>query len=335
MSCGTSLHFGSNLAPVTVLECAIPHGRTARRLEWQHLPPHLRAFVERRVGSPVVKADSQGSGFTPAFASVLTCADGSRHFVKAASVKAQRNFAASYRQEAVTAGVLPDEVAAPKLAWVRDDGEWVVLGYPHHPHATPLRPWRDEELALTLQSLAAIATQLTPAPGWGLPTLAEEIGGFAHAWGDHVLRRHPDLPHGDLAAAAAARVENLRGDTVVHCDARDDNILLTASGALLCDWTWVAVGPAWFDSLCLLVGAHGDGHDTETLLAELPVFAAAAPADITTALALVTGWFWQAGDAPTPTFSPHVREAQAWLGQAGWDWLSQRLARDLGTRSGR
>ena len=38
-------------------------------------------------------ATSQNSGFTPGFASVLECEDGSRHFVKAASVRAQRMFA--------------------------------------------------------------------------------------------------------------------------------------------------------------------------------------------------------------------------------------------------
>ena len=70
----------------------IPHGRTARRLEWPHLPPSVRTSIEHRCGSPVVEADSQGAGFTPGFASVLTCADGSRHFVKAASNAAQRMF---------------------------------------------------------------------------------------------------------------------------------------------------------------------------------------------------------------------------------------------------
>ena len=48
-----------------------PHDRTARRLEWAFLPPHLRAWIERRCGSPVVSAISQTSGFTPGFASVL------------------------------------------------------------------------------------------------------------------------------------------------------------------------------------------------------------------------------------------------------------------------
>ena len=79
---------------VRVTPSAIPVGKTARRLQWAHLPPTVRALVEDHCGSAVVDAESQDAGFTPGFASVLTCVDGSRHFVKAASVKAQRMFAA-------------------------------------------------------------------------------------------------------------------------------------------------------------------------------------------------------------------------------------------------
>ena len=85
---------------MSAIPTTIPHGRTAQRLTWPHLPPAVRAYIERRCGSPVVDAASQGGGFTPGFASVLTCADGSRHFVKAASTKAQKLFAGSYREEA-------------------------------------------------------------------------------------------------------------------------------------------------------------------------------------------------------------------------------------------
>ena len=69
----------------------VPTTGTARRLEWTFLPRHVRALVEKRCGSPVASATSQNAGFTPGFASVLTCEDGSRHFVKAASVAAQRS----------------------------------------------------------------------------------------------------------------------------------------------------------------------------------------------------------------------------------------------------
>ena len=93
-----------------------PAGKTARRLEWPFLPPNLRAYIERKCGSPVVEAESQGAGYTPGFASVLTCEDGSRHFVKAASVKAQRIFAVSYREEARKLAALPESVASPAAA---------------------------------------------------------------------------------------------------------------------------------------------------------------------------------------------------------------------------
>ena len=114
----------------------VPSGKTARRLEWPFLPPNLRAYIERKCGSPVVEAETQDAGFTPGFASVLTCEDGSRHFVKAASVKAQRLFAESYREEARKLTALPESVAAPRLLWMLDD-DWVVLGLEYVDGATP------------------------------------------------------------------------------------------------------------------------------------------------------------------------------------------------------
>ncbi len=106
-----------------------PTGRTARRLEWAHLPPAVRALIEERIGTPVAEARSQTSGFTPGFASVLVGADGSHHFVKAASVKAQRMFAESYREEARKLAALPASTLAPRLLWTHDDADWVVLGH--------------------------------------------------------------------------------------------------------------------------------------------------------------------------------------------------------------
>ena len=67
----------------------VPHGKTALRLEWKFLPPEVRALVEDELGAPVVEADSRTSGFTPGFASVVTGADGSTMFVKAANKVAQ------------------------------------------------------------------------------------------------------------------------------------------------------------------------------------------------------------------------------------------------------
>ena len=95
----------------------IPHGRTARRLEWAHLPPAVRAAIEERLRRRRSRsAASQNGGFTPGFASVLECEDGSRHFVKAASTKAQRMFAEAYREEARKLAALPDAAPGPAAA---------------------------------------------------------------------------------------------------------------------------------------------------------------------------------------------------------------------------
>src|SRR5688572_11739165 len=84
----------------------VPRGHTARRLTWRHLPPALRRAVERRLGSTVVDAASQDSGFTPGFASRLLLEDSGRVFLKAASRTAQAAYAAAYAEEARVLGLL-------------------------------------------------------------------------------------------------------------------------------------------------------------------------------------------------------------------------------------
>ena len=122
----------------------VPHGRTARRLEWQHLHPDVRKLVEDRLGSRVREARSMGSGFTPGFASVLEGEDGSRIFVKAASKQGQRRIAASYAEEARKLALLPASLPAPRLLWAADDGRWVVNAIEYVEGANPARPWRDD-----------------------------------------------------------------------------------------------------------------------------------------------------------------------------------------------
>jgi hypothetical protein len=302
----------------------IPHGRTARRLEWAHLPPAVRSLIEQRCGSAVVEAVSQGGGFTPGFASVLTCADGSRHFVKAASTVAQRMFADSYREEARKLRALPESVPAPRLLWSVDD-DWVVLGLEHIEARAPRRPWRVDELAHCLDALEVAAEQLTPAPeDLELDPIAEELARWPAFWDD--VRAGHDLPHADEAAALAASfAEVLGGDTVVHTDVRDDNVLLTTDGrALFCDWNWPVVGADWLDSLILLIGPRGDGVDVEAVIAARRLLRDVPPDHIDRLLALVCGYFLRSAADPVPPTSPHIREAQRWQGEVVWAWLCER-----------
>jgi hypothetical protein len=308
-----------------VIPTTIPHGRTARRLEWPFLPPHLRAWIERRCGSPVVLAESQGAGFTPGFASVLTCADGSRHFVKAASVKAQRLFADSYREEARKLAVLPASVAAPRLLWSLDD-DWVVLGLEHVEARAPQRPWQPADLDALLDLLEETARLLTPAPvGLDLDTFVAEVADWPASW-EHLRGSRPDLVHHDEAAALAAGfAEVTDGSTLVHSDVRDDNVLITPDGrALLCDWNWPAVAAPWIDTVVALIGPRGDGLDVEAVLAARPLTRDLPPAHVDTLLALLCGYFLRQAEAPVPSTSPHLRDAQRWQGEVVWDWLRER-----------
>ncbi len=303
----------------------VPPGRTARRLEWRFLPPHVRALVEKQCGSPVVDAVSQGGGYTPGFASVLTCADGSRHFVKAASTKAQRAFADSYREEARKLGLLPPSLDAPRLLWLHDH-DWVVLGLEYVEGRNPHRPWRPEELDATLDALEAVVAELTPPPdGLDLDTFAEDSADLVACW-EHVRATRPGLPHLEEAAALAAGFgPGTAGETVVHLDVRDDNVILDADGRVwICDWNWPVVGAPWLDSLMALVGPRGDGLDVEPVIAQRPLLRDVPAEDVDAVLALLAGYFLRQGDEPVPPTSPYLRQHQAWQGEVVWDWLAER-----------
>jgi aminoglycoside phosphotransferase (APT) family kinase protein len=304
----------------------VPHGRTARRLEWAHLPPPVRRLVEGRLGSPVAQAESQGSGFTPGFASRLTGADGSRMFVKAASKKAQRQFAASYAEEVRKLKMLPAGLPVPRLLWSHEDDMWVVLGFECVDGRPPKRPWRMPELTACLDSLAAVAETMNPVPaGFELNPMTEDLPELVTGW-DHVRKHQPDWPHLEDAAALAATYESFPGnDAFAHTDARDDNFLITPGRpALLCDWNWPALGPVWLDAVDLLVSAYGDGLDADAVLAEHPLTKDADPDHVDAWLAMLAGFMLTARDRPVPPSSPYLRVHSNWWAEATWAWLSAR-----------
>jgi aminoglycoside phosphotransferase (APT) family kinase protein len=309
-----------------VLPSSLPHGRTARRLEWAHLPPTVRAAVEHQCGAPVTSAASQNGGFTPGFASVLQCEDGSRHFVKAASTRAQRMFAEAYREEVRKLAALPDGTPAPRLLWSLEVDDWFVLSTEYVDARPPRRPWREEELRRCLDMLLAAAPLLTPPPAeLELPRASEEFAAWPAFW-DQLRDTRPDLSHLDEAATLASRyAEAMAGQTLVHTDVRDDNVLLTTDGrALLCDWNWPFVGAAWLDSLFLLIGPRGDGLDVESVIAGHPLLSVVPAEAIDIVLALVTGYFLKSASDPVPPSSPFIRDVQRWQGEVCRDWLGER-----------
>ncbi|MGO4256781.1 phosphotransferase [Marmoricola sp. RAF53] len=300
----------------------VPRGATARRLTWPYLPPELRHEIERRLGAEVVDATSQDGGFTPGFASVLTGADGSSLFVKAASRVAQAPTAASYAEEARKHQILGGAIPAPRLEWVRDDDGWVVLAFEAVRAQAPRRPWRPDELTRALDLAVAVAASTETVPdGLDLNPLVEDLPPLLTGWATV-----PETwPHRDEAVALTALFGSLPADRFVHSDLRDDNILLTDDGrALACDWNWPALGPVWLDAVVLLASAHGDGLDAEAFLGGCALTREADPEQVDAWLAALCGFMLGARTRPVPTNSPHLRTHAEWYAAATWSWLAQR-----------
>ena len=311
------------------LPCPVPHGRTARRLGWEHLPPLVRAAVAERCGSPVVAEEPQTGGFLPGFSSVLTCADGSRHVVRAASVRAQRGYAQGCRLEARTRPALPGGAPAAPVRWWLQEQDWVAVGLEHVPGRPPARPWSLDDARAMLAGLTTAAATLTPAPpGLDVEPASAAFASWPSAW-DHVRVTDPDLPHLEEMAALAARfLDVCDGETLVHTDVRDDTVLLADDGRLLLDdWHWPVRGAAWLDPVIALIGPRGDGLDADALLAACPLTSAVPADDVDALLALLTGYYRQASDGPAVPAAPHLRAAQRWQAQVCEAWLRERRFR--------
>lgn len=300
----------------------VPHGRTAYRLEWQFLPKEVRALVEDELGSPVVRAESRTSGFTPGFASVLTGADGSQVFVKAASKVAQAEIAASYAEEIRKVVALDEAVPAPRLEWFSREESWVLLGYEAVVSRQPRRPWKKPDLARSLDLAGRIALPADRLPAdLELVPLIEDLPELVTGW----EQADEDWPHRVEAAELAASLADLPADHLVHADLRDDNILLAADGrTLACDWNWPGLGTDWQDAVDLLISAHGDGVDAEAALRGHDRLAATEPDHVDAWLAGITGFMLAASQRPVPPTSPYLRVHNRWTAEAAWSWLAQR-----------
>ena len=329
----------------------LPHGATARRPTWDDLPAAVRAEVERRLEQPVLGGESQGAGFTNGLASRLRLADGSRVFVKAVAVDTHPMVADSYRQELAVVPALPAAVPATRLRWHAEidagtdgdgdggtGGSWLVLAFEDVPGRPPRRPWQLAELRAVLDVLPAVAAALTPPPAGlpSLPTIGASAADFRH-WQE--LARTTDarpgaapddgpVPVAELAALEACWVEAGSGDTAVHYDLRDDNVLLADDGRILvCDWNWLTVGAPWLDLVGLLVSVHGDGLDADAELARSPLTRDVPALAIDAYLAALAGFFTAAARQPRLEGSPWLRVHQAWYRDATLGWLARRLGR--------
>lgn len=228
------------------------------RLPYGAVPAAVRAWVEAELGSPVVTTAEQVGGMSPGCATRLTCADGTRAFVKAVGSELNPDTPGLFRREIGVLGHIGEHELWARLLASYDDGVWValliedvegrhpdfadpaeldavltgvdrlaaVLQHRDVPSSVDLVDVRHvfEKWAASLSSLAS-APAATPVPDW----LRADPAGWAE-----VLRHHAGLPMPHVA----------------HWDIRVDNLLRRPAGEVaFVDWGVAARGPAWADPL--------------------------------------------------------------------------------------
>src|SRR3954462_2312665 len=111
------------------------------RPAYDALPSAVRAWADQVLGSPVCTWSSEPGGFSPGVAARVTCADGTRAFLKAVSADANPDSPGMHRTEAKVTAALPPALGSPRLLSSYDDGTWVALLLDQVDGRPPARPW--------------------------------------------------------------------------------------------------------------------------------------------------------------------------------------------------
>src|SRR3954454_23670805 len=302
------------------------------RLPYDDLPARVRGWVDEALGSHVVSAETQAGGFSPGVAARVTCADGTRAFVKAVSAERNAESPTMHRREAKITATLPEVAPAPRLLASYDDGTWVALLLQdiegRHPH---LR-WREDELRRVVDSIDELFADLTPCPVPDARSVDDDWRGEFANWREAAASGAPggadewSLRHLDRLAELESRwVEAAAGDTLLHLDLRADNMIVSADRVWIVDWPWAARGAPAFD----LVGfapsvAMQGGPEPADLLAMSAFGRAADPEAVTVLVATIAGYFHVQSLLPPPPALPTVRGFQAAQGAVALRWLRER-----------
>jgi aminoglycoside phosphotransferase (APT) family kinase protein len=301
------------------------------RLPWVSLPSAVREAIERGMGSRVARAVTQPGGFSPGVAARLELEDGRRVFVKAVGPEPNPDSPEFHRREARVAAALPPEAPAPRFLFGHDEEGWVALVFEHVDGREPELPWRDDDLERVLAAVTDLAEALTPPP-LDAPPASEALDELLHGWrtlaaeGATGIDPWASARLDGLAALEARWPEAARGATLLHCDVRADNILLTPDRVLFVDWPHVCVGAPWLDLLLFLPSVAMQGGPPPWQVFEAHPLGRDAPPDrVLPLVAALAGYFVQRSTLPPPPGLPTLREFQRAQGVETLAWLRRSL----------
>jgi Ser/Thr protein kinase RdoA (MazF antagonist) len=290
------------------------------RRSWEELPTALRQAVEAECG-PVLRAEAPSAGRNSTFATFLHTADGTV-FVK--GVPDYDRLVTVHQHEIQINSQLRDTVHdAPRLLWTVHTEGWQLAGYETVPgvHAdfTPGSP----DVPAVVDALSRLAQQLTPSPAPGVPPLSKRYARLA-GW-QWLADNHADeldaweKQHLDLLIEFDNGLSGmLAGNSLIHGDIHQLNLLVDVDRVHVIDWAWSRTGPPWVDVALLVARLIGEGHGA----AEAERLASAtwgrqhpsATSDALSAFAAATYGQWRrmALEYPSPHREAALRGAQHW-----------------------
>ena len=307
---------------------SVPPPAEGARRAWSDLPPHVLVELERLLGSKIIAAESQPSGFSPGIAARVILDDRRRAFVKAVGPEPNPDSPGFHRQEVTVMSALPAKAPAPRLLGAVDEGEggWVALALEDLDARHPAEPWRADELDRVVRAADALVEALTPSP---LET--PQVGRTLESMNGWRLVDEPEglddwsWQHLAELVELEARVAGVAGETLLHFDIRADNLLLTDDEVYFVDWPHAQVGPPWVDAVAFApsVTMQG-GPDPEALFVRWPGAVDADQDEVTAVVASVAGFFTYRALLPPPPGLPTLREFQAAQGAVARRWLADR-----------
>ena len=152
----------------------------------------------------MITAESQAGGFSPGTADRVRTDGGRRAFVKAVSPDQNPDSPDLLRREADYLDALARSPRVPRPIGRYDDGHWIAVAMEEIDGRCPPVPWSDEHVDAAMDTLAALAADLTPSPISGLGTVPEGLASIFFGW-----QRLRDQPHPGLDPWIAARLDEL------------------------------------------------------------------------------------------------------------------------------
>jgi Ser/Thr protein kinase RdoA (MazF antagonist) len=213
---------------------------------------------------------------------------------------------------------------ASRLLWVVRTEGWLLAGYEtvpgEHADLTPGSP----DVPAVVDALSCLAQQLTPSPAAGVATLRKRYARLA-GW-QWLADNHAD----GLDAWEKEHLErliqfdnevpsSLLGDSLVHGDIHQLNLLVHGDQVRLIDWAWSRTGPPWVDAALFVARLIGEGHEpaeAEHLVSGTwGMRHASATPDAISAFAATTYGQWRrlAVEYPSPHREAAVRGARRWI----------------------